>query len=120
MSLDRKPNVFFESGFPLHRYSVQWKIRYFSAYLEDAFKGLGRVAALAELESPEFSTNSGQKLKLKVSKPSYGETEYSFTLVSKECVKNIQTELSLIIGGQKQGAQRKTIRQLSTNSDIIL
>ena len=108
------PNVVFESGFPLHRYGVQWKIRYFSAYFNpvanfDDFK----------TESPEFSTNSGHKWKLQIFKDD-GETGCSITLVSEERETNVQIEASFIIDGHKHRIKRTTVPRLSTNSKITL
>jgi BTB/POZ domain len=105
MSLECMSNVVFETGFPLHRCCVQWKIRYFSAHLADE---------KLVLISPEFSTNSGHIWKLQISNPCYRETQCSITLVSKKCETNIRTEVSLIIKEQKYETQRRTFRQLST------
>jgi len=113
MSVDHEADIVFESGSALHRSCVQWKIRHFSAFKSEL---KAKAIAERELESPIYSTNSGNEWVLSIN---FTESMDILFFIHMESFKEgnslyspgMHTELSLIVDGVKHEIQQKTVKK---------
>jgi BTB/POZ domain len=116
MSANPKADVVFESGSPLHRSCVQWKIRYFSAYISEFLAHPADNDRV--LQSPDFSTNSGNEWVLSTNFTESLDMKFFIHLESMKedyslCPPGMHTELSVIVDGVKHEIQQKLIKEIS-------
>ena len=120
MSVDHEADIVFESGSALHRSCVQWKIRHFSAFKSEL---KAKAIAERELESPIYSTNSGNEWVLSIN---FTESMDILFFIHMESFKEgnslyspgMHTELSLIVDGVKHEIQQKTSVKCSMKSSV--
>ena len=121
MSVDRKTNIVLESGLPLHRCSIQWKIHNFSAYLSDYLTCTTSESKSRVFESCEFSTNSGHKwelvinMLLNMASHSYEICFWIRLRSTHESMVNIKSECSLNINGQQHATTKSKCCDIKIN-----
>ena len=127
MSVKRKANVLLESGLPLDRCSIRWKINNFSAYLSDYLTCIKSESDGRVLRSCEFSSNSGHNWKLLISKwersPRGNDYEVGFwisLLSTHHSMVNFNSECSININGQKHATKTSHVCDVEENKAIML
>ena len=127
MSVKRNANVLLESGFPLDRCSIRWKINNFSAYLSDYLTCIKSESDGRVLRSCEFSSNSGHNWKLLISKwersPRGNDYEVGFwisLLSTHHSMVNFNSECSININGQKHATKTSHVCDVEENKAIML
>jgi hypothetical protein len=116
MSADHKADIVFESGSPLHRSCIQWKIRHFSAYLSDFLANPDSDKWV--VQSPAYSTSSGKEWTFVIYFTKSLHMEFYILLESLKEDDNISsslcvnTELSLIVNGKKHETQKEAIQEM--------
>ena len=127
MSAKRKADIVFESGLPLDKFSIQWKIRNFSAYLSDYLTCTNSESDERVLRSRDFSSNSGHKWRLLMNKWEHSTRDktqeiglWIILLSTHESMVNVNTECSLTIDGKKHATKTNHSCNVANKKPVIL
>ena len=115
MSVDHRTDIVFESGSPLRRSCIQWKIRHVSAYLSEYL--VNPTADKWVLQSPDYSTNIGEEWVFSIHFAESLHIEFHIHLDYEEDYGSlstlyVNTELSLIVNDQRHETQQKAIMEM--------